>query len=146
MMAGDVTHGYLTLTGAELTEHRLRVIEDRLAALEALVIVVDRVTGRVEDHAALFAKLEGRLDERDKGLAKSLDRLHERLDERLSGVAHGTDVAALRTDFTKFAENELREEGALAARKQMWRAWFQITGATVAVLGLIVAGVALFVQ
>jgi Rad3-related DNA helicase len=115
-------HGGQVMTSAELTEHRLRQLEE------------------------LVAKLEGRIEERDRNMERSVARLHERLDERLKEAAAVADLTALTARFSKFEADELREEGAKAERRRLWKAWFQITAATVSCLGLLVAAAALFVH
>lgn len=137
------------VTGAELDRHRIGETEKDVTDLTAVVRSLEREVDRLKIEQAgvigVVSKLEGRLEERDKTLTASLARLHSRLDERLLSVAPAGEVATLRTEVERLTADELREQGARGERRRMWRAWVQITGATVAVLGLLVAGAALFI-
>lgn len=134
------------MTAAELDRHRIAETEKDVTDLTAIVRSLEREVDRLKIEqagtSAGLARLEGKLDERDKTLTASLARLHDRLDERLREVAPVAAVAELKTEFTKARELELLEQGAKAERRRLWRAWFQITGATVGVLGLVIAAVA----
>jgi hypothetical protein len=131
------------MTGAELVEHRVGALEDAASDQAAILRSLEREVDRLKIEAAAFiaavAKIEGQLQERDDFTRRSIAKLHERLDERLLSTAPIADLTALKAEFTRFAEEELREEGARTERRRLWKAWVQITTATVAVLGLVAA-------
>lgn len=132
-----------TVTAADVFDHRVSAVEkastEQAGLLRGLEREVDRL--KIEGAAVISAvsKLEGRLEERDAHLQVSLARLHERLDDRLSDVAPLGEVADLRVQLERLSADELREEGARVERHRMWKAWAQITTATVAVLSLVAA-------
>jgi hypothetical protein len=138
-----VAQGAPLVTPTDVFAHRVDTLEkavnDQAGIVRGLEREVDRL--KIEGAAVItaVAKLEGRLEERDAHLQNSLSRLHERLDERLSAVAPLGEVADLRAQLTKLTADELREQGAVAERGRMWKAWFNITVATVGVLSLIAA-------
>ena len=138
----------IDMTAADLERHRIgeleRITTEQAGIIRALERDVDRL--KLEGAAVIsaVAKLEGRLEERDSHLQISLARLHERLDERLKAVAPLDTVDALRAQLSALMGDELREQGAKDERRRLWKAWIQIVGATVAVLGLLVTAAALF--
>jgi hypothetical protein len=131
------------MTAADLLEHRVTASEKATAEQTAIVRSLEREVDRLKIEAAAFigavAKLEGELKARDEFSRRSITKLHERLDEELAKRAPAADLTALKIEFTRIAEEELREQGAKCERRRLWKAWFQITTATVAVLGLVAA-------
>jgi hypothetical protein len=101
------------MTAADLLEHRVTASEKATAEQTAIVRSLEREVDRLKIEAAAFigavAKLEGELKARDEFSRRSIAKLHERLDEELAKRAPAADLTALRIEFTRIAEEELRE-------------------------------------
>jgi anti-sigma-K factor RskA len=131
------------MTAADLLNHRVEEAEKTLTGHAGVVRSLEREVDRLKIEAAAFisavSKLEGELTARDEFTRRSIAKLHDRLDEELAKRAPAADLTELKVQFTRIAEEELREQGARVERHRLWKAWIQITTATVAVLGLVAA-------
>jgi hypothetical protein len=140
-------HEANAVTTADLDRHRIGSLEKDVTEQAALVRSLEREVDRLKIEQAgvigAVAKLEGKLEARDKTLTASLARLHERLDERLREVAPAAAVEALQAKLTKAREAELKAEGAKEMRRRMWQQWRWITTAAISCGVLAVAILAL---
>lgn len=121
-----------------------QLIEHRVVALEATAAGARQVERDV-DHLKLIAthtqetltEFKAEVRERDVHHSRSLERLHERLDETLQAV---------QAQVADLVQAAAREDGAQAARRGMWKSLPVLMSASAAVVGVIVALLALILN
>lgn len=104
------------VTESELTEHRLKALEDLGVGSRETERRVDGLSISMTSIEKTVIETQTEMRERDARTHASLTRLHQRLDEGLSAFQ-----AQLNAITTADAREQGREEGAKAASTRTWK-------------------------
>lgn len=112
------------MTDDQLVEHRLKQLEGLAVGFRQAERRTDLLEVSVSRFETQQAELRAEVRERDEHTRASLARLHSRFDE--------------------LAADEQREQGASAARTQIWRVVAATIGALAAITGIVVGVATVF--